>query len=61
VIEEAMGRAAFKHDTDGAVDLFSRVIELEPGVDLNPATKKIDRDPKALAQAIAKQGSYTNW
>jgi len=52
---------AVAHDVDGAVNLFSRVIELEPDVDLNPATKKIDRDPRALAQEIAKQGSYTNW
>lgn len=60
VIEGAMGRAS-DHDIDGAVNLFNRVMELEPDVDLNPATKKIDRDPKALAQAIAKQGSYTTW
>jgi len=60
LIRESMNRAV-AHDVDGAVNLFSRVIELEPDVDLNPATKKIDRDPRALAQEIAKQGSYTNW
>ncbi len=36
-----------------AVAIFRRAIELEPKIDLDPETKTIDKDPKAVAENLA--------
>ena len=55
-IEEG-AQLAGQGDIDGAIAAFQEAQQFDPGVDLNPATPAIDKDPQAIAQhlqALAK-------
>lgn len=61
VIEAAIRRAVFDKDIDGAVEIFNRILEIEPNADLNPSTTELEQDPKALAEKLINQDEYQSW